>query len=504
VTGPGDAHPAPPDVSLEQLSYLLALGAESPTLDYKQSCNPSEPGERMEIAKDVAAMQILGGYLVIGADSSGTPVPPGIPTDQQPLWDEARLRPALAKYLPEPLELHTAVHTIDDTVLAIVRVSPNTRGLCVIKAEGKYTPTGKKEKIVFRPGDVFARHGTSSERWNQSDIDRIVEGIVDARKEQWRTDLAADMAALSEAQASQSLAAGPIGTLTWKLDAATFDRITLELFRTGDDIALRTFLLGAPAEAGVLLDANGFDDLGTLIGRLASLAANALVYRRREWFDETQAALVAVYRQGYDSHGYQRNDVNAPRLWLLVLEHVLALGAVAVRQKDWPAVRALAVQAPNELDGTWRTWLRHGFTMANRSKLLDDGGTSKSILTTSLERIAANPALAAGAGSPDEALTSLCQFDILAAVALIGASGQVTNRDWYPSFAAFYATRSEPAVIALLRDDAMRRDLFSPGDDMLADALRLISQEASAASRSINGWFGFDSREVLAFLDEHP
>lgn len=65
-------------MTLEQLEHLLAVGHESEQLDYKRACNLNDKRAVVELAKDVAAMQIVGGYIVIGADNQGTPVSPGV------------------------------------------------------------------------------------------------------------------------------------------------------------------------------------------------------------------------------------------------------------------------------------------------------------------------------------------------------------------------------------------------------------------------------------------
>lgn len=494
------------DVSYEQLTYLLELGAESATLDYKAGCDLNATRDRVEIAKDIGAMQIRGGFIVIGVDDTGTPVPPGVPPDQHSLWDEAQLRPKVAKWLPEPFELHTAVHAVDDTSIVIVRVGRNQRGMAVFKADGQYSANSGKTTGVFRAGDVFARHGTSSERWRQDDIEDVIENLVAARKEQWRADLAADLAALGVAQTAQTLAAGPIGALSWKVDSATFDSAVLELFRADDDIALRSFILSAAGDARGLVDAQDWDELATLVARLTALAANAITYRRPEWFRAAIEALGTVYRSGFDpQHGYDRPDISSPQLWLLLVEHLLGLGAIAVRAKDWAAVSAIALQEPGGAGEHYRSWLRHGLTMASRANLLNDGGQSKSLLTLARDRIAANPSLSAGFANDDnDALTALCQFDLLAALTTIAATGNVNDRDWYPNFARFFTSRSEPAVVELLSNPDMRAELFPLDDATLSTALRVLSRSAGNQGVAYHGWFDFESAKVQTFLRQHP
>lgn len=56
----------------------------------------------VELAKDVGAIQVGAGYIVIGVDSHGAPSGDLDGVDRRP-FDEARLNPRLLQYLPPPL-----------------------------------------------------------------------------------------------------------------------------------------------------------------------------------------------------------------------------------------------------------------------------------------------------------------------------------------------------------------------------------------------------------------
>lgn len=73
----------------EKLSELLGVQTELATLEYKSECDLSQAEGLVEIAKDIGAMGILGGYLVVYADDMGTPT--GLPAGQAGLFDEAAL-----------------------------------------------------------------------------------------------------------------------------------------------------------------------------------------------------------------------------------------------------------------------------------------------------------------------------------------------------------------------------------------------------------------------------
>jgi hypothetical protein len=62
-----------PNVTKDKLLQLLEEGAESQTLDFKETCDLSSKEDLVEVAKDVGAMQVDGGFIVVGVDSQGRP-----------------------------------------------------------------------------------------------------------------------------------------------------------------------------------------------------------------------------------------------------------------------------------------------------------------------------------------------------------------------------------------------------------------------------------------------
>lgn len=499
---PAQRRGAEDSVTLEQLEYLLGLGHETHALDYKVSCDLGERRAIVELAKDVASMQIDGGYIVVGADNAGVPVPPGIPDRDRQKFDEANLRPKLATYVPEPFELHTAIHTIGDCALAVIRVVPRPDGFCVFVKDGTYDDERGKQ-TVFRQGEVFARHGTSNERWRQSDVDRIRQSMASTLKESWWAEREEDQRRREGiTQGAQQVIYGPVTSYTWHIDAATFDAATLELFRANDDIPLRRLLNEASADATEAVAAGDIDELTTIIARVVAVAAQAITYRRPPWFNEALDSLFRIYKSGFDAQGYNRSTGTSEDLWLVMIEHVLGLGALAVRQSDWGAVHALAVTPPGGAGESYASWLRHGLTMAARSSRLDD---AKSLVTRAAERVAEIPSLRPDIAADDSnVISSICQFDMLAVLTIIAATGSLSGSNWYPNFARFYSMRTEPAVQQLLADAEMRATLFPRPDNELAAALREVDRMSRREGVRFSGWTGFGSAIIERLLKANP
>jgi hypothetical protein len=76
-------------------------------------------------------------------------------------------------------------------------------------------------------------------------------------------------------------------------------------------------------------------------------------------------------------------------------------------------------------------------------------------------------------------LDSVCQFDALGCLVVIGERGTANSDNFYPSFAGYYSRRTEPAIALLVRDAMMRRELFDADDRSLADALVAIFERAA-------------------------
>ena len=157
-------------VDAEALAQLLALGGERDWVDFKSQCDLSEKRDLVEIVKDIGALMMTGGYLVIGADDHGRPA--GEPVHLE-LFDTATLHAKVAKYVSGPFELRVGRHQYQGQTFVLIYVVPHPDGMCVFASSGNYTEPGKGQRQAFRVGDVFARHGTSSEPWNQHDIAAI-------------------------------------------------------------------------------------------------------------------------------------------------------------------------------------------------------------------------------------------------------------------------------------------------------------------------------------------
>jgi hypothetical protein len=498
-----------PLVSAEKLRQLLDEQTESVSLDFKSVCDLHDTGSLVELVKDIGAMEVHGGFVVIGADDQGQPAG-DMPSDIAALFDEARLRAKLRKWIPEPLALLSARHDVVGGSMVLLYVGPNPQGFAIFQADGQYVDAQAHQKTAFRKGDVFARHGTASEPWSQNDLEYVFARVVESRKEEWRRELAPDFARLQAGSEGRQLATAPASALTWNLDAVSFEGAIIEQLRANDDIPLKLLLERLPADVRTLAQLGGqVVELSTLFDRVISVAALGLRLDRPKTAEAAIEATGSLYEIGFE---IQREPaawaITSSAYWLELLERVMGLGALAVRLKCWDVVRLLALRRGDADDWRhWRSWLGHGLTMAARSNLLveqEDGrDVQRSLLSLAHRLVARSEWLRPGlAGDEERILDSLCQFDALAALAVIGETGPLSG--FYPNFSRFYSNRTVPVIARLISDDALRQAIFPKSDQELADALRGLDAQARQAGFRFNGWDGYEDERVGAFLRDNP
>jgi hypothetical protein len=494
-----------PVLTVEKLRECLNEQHEQAALDYKRSMDLKTTKDVLELAKDVGAFQAEpnGGYIVVGADGHGAPVDDMSDVDKLQ-FDEARLRSRLEGFFSAPIDLGSAVHSIDGKTLVLIYVGPAKNGWNIFARNGEYQdPVSRQSRFVFREGEVFVRRGTSSVRWRSEDQERLLRQVMAVRRESWRKELREELSATTEVRTSvENLRRGGKGeALSWRLDAAGFDELVLQLLRNVDDIPLRRMLFEARRDA-TSLHRSGSNELADAIDRVAELAALALAYRRSEWFEVAVDTLVRIYENGFDHRGFEIGNRASVELWLEVVSRVHALGALATRLEAWGAVAHLASRRPRGEQFKWYgSWLRHGLTMAARANMVD--GESNLIAR------GANVARRLEALCPDtdpadeELVTSLCQFDVYGCFNVMGARRSTDSGNFYPSFSRYQSYRSEPAFVRLIDDVDVRTQIFGEDLEWLAVCMKELIYRAEHEGMRYMSWMGLNDERIQLFLTEH-
>ena len=491
---------------------LLSSGAERTGLDFKMTCDLDERQATVEIVKDIAAFAVYGGYIVIGADDRGSPSGQ-LSAKQAALFDEARLRPKIERYV-HGIPLRSQSFQIDGKWIAVVCVLPHPDGWAVFNQDGSYEDANHKRKTVFRIGEVFSRHGSSSERWTQQDAHAIRTEIRRQETERARQELRDEFAhLLARGTAAQAAARGPVSTFTWDLDLETLTGAIIEQLRSDDLIPLRLLLNGAPAR---VIDEASAEDGGVddLLDRLVSLAGTFSVLDRDAEVREVIDAFSSIYDALTVPYAVDRSDLRvAPNaLRFRLITRMYALGALLLRREQWPLVRYIAAIRPNGVadgDWYWSNWLVHADVMAARAGLhsrdVQGQDVYRGTLLYAQEHIAAVPALHPDLPIDDDRIvTSLCQFSLLACLVAIDTRYEKNPDPFLAQFGTFYSTRTDPILVRVLKDRVLRDVVFPQDDGRLAEAMRLIAYNASHMARGFDGWNGYRATEILEFLEHHP
>jgi hypothetical protein len=507
-------------VSDEKLAELLALQTEYPELDYKRTLDLSTTEDAVELAKDVGAMQVRGGYIVIGVDGHGAPVDNLDNADMRP-FDEASLTPKMLRWLPRPLELRTSVSERDGHRVVLVYVGRHLGGCAFFTADGQYEKRGRLV-VAFRQGDVFWREGTRSVRMTQDGLEHVIARRVADARAAWFTEQhelrRQERVDLETAYEGRRLIEGPLGTVNLDMDGRELSAAALEFLRRGDTIGLTHLMSDARARARAFIDRDEIEtELGDILDKLGCLAATFLQYERPEWFDRVIGLLVEIYSMPLSEgdalrFGYSTGidpTARAPRVWLEIVERIFGLGALAVRLRHWSTIRLLARQYPERLTDYDRGWLRHAITMISRAEHLQeerDGRTVEiSLLSLARNVVARLECLRPdGISAEDElVLTSLAQFDLLWNVVAIADAHEASGRTFYPSFARVRQDRIQPAADRLLADLSMRSALNVESDEALASALADVGDVARSEGWRYDGFRGWDHTPVQTFIAEH-
>lgn len=286
-------------------------------------------------------------------------------------------------------------------------------------------------------------------------------------------------------------------------------------------------LRAAAAQAQQLVlvpESTAATDLIVLLDRITGLAALALDLRRSIFMGMAVQTLLDLYGWAVeDLRVHTSAHRLVPVLWLRIAERLYALGALAVRLKDWTVVRKLAVAPVPELirEHRSRTWHRDALTQTSRAGLFTEqqpGGNTRelSLLLFAHAVAAADPVLrpdmpgevATSYIGRDPLLDSLCQFDLLVTV-VSGVAADATDEKAllavsYPNYARADNRRANQIVEPLVFDPIVRQALL-PGieDRQLAVVLELADRVARQAAQSFWGWEGYTDPAVRAFVSGH-
>ena len=165
------------------LQVALAADAETASIEFKSSFDPSQSPDWPELVKDIVAMANSGGgAIIIGLDDHGQPS--GHDASHLLQLDPADITNKVQKYTGYQFS-EFSLHSLSKAGVTLlgVRLFPTTTPL-VFEKPGTYDAGGGNQKSAFREGSLYFRHGAKSEPANNDDIRAAFEkGLESARQE---------------------------------------------------------------------------------------------------------------------------------------------------------------------------------------------------------------------------------------------------------------------------------------------------------------------------------
>ena len=161
-------------------SRLLKRGTEakrsSKRVALKEDFDSGDPGDWLELVRDVAAIANSGGGVVV--------VRSAIPLEEELLHEQ------LARYVEpdfEAFELHDVVRGGERETAVVVEGAAGAP--LVFSAEGRYRDGEGRQHVVFTPGGLFFRHGAKSEPPTGDDVRDFIRRQLDATRQQWLANI---------------------------------------------------------------------------------------------------------------------------------------------------------------------------------------------------------------------------------------------------------------------------------------------------------------------------
>lgn len=447
-----------------KIRSLLGQGSEYEKLDYKRTLDITDKHSVIEIAKDIAAMlSSEGGSILVGADDSGVQVS-DLTDAEYDKFDETKLRNALKKYITEPINVVCSMAKVDGFNHLLIECGDYPNGFVVFKIDGQYRDAAGKDKLAFRQGEVFVRHGSASERWEQHDIERILKAQIAKQKSAWLKDAELIIARMGS------------GTVTPSLESeAHLKQIITDFKKKLSDNTLN------------------LSEIENAVSDVSLIAVTAVSEDNEKLFKDSVAAIMVLYKAGFDHRGNWRlnNTFNPVDLWHEILLRAPIIGGFCIENKKYLWAKYLVLQKVPGDDGRhFSNWYRHALTMASRSnKFIDSKDGKKNQLLSLSVDITQNDGQFKQATnwSADEAITYCVQFDYFASMIALDDIQAIDSSAFYTSFAFFNKDLIMQLLVDLLLDNAVKKSVFKSSDEHLAFIIQKIDELASGEN-----FFGWD------------
>ena len=511
------------DLSEDKLRTLLhfaqEMKAELDELDFKGSFDMSGTPDKVELAKDVVAMNnTRGGYILLGVANDGTPV--GLSKEQYDNLDPTPLSNKVNEYaIPQEASLRLAKHelsfeSVEEPRYFGLLYCPRRRGLPIMMSkDGNYQDPNRPGHHLhaFRKHDVYVRRGAQSKPMQPEDMQRFFGEALAGSKESWMEDITKLMAESEKVGRASQLAHEELTAATLIIDSAAFWRILISLYRNHDTaglldlIDLGTQLIDSKWNEGHSLS---FEEakklvagqLDIVLDKLTLIAASATRLDNPAIFQESIGSLARVYSLRWGGEivqGVPESTRVLLRRWApsAVMTRIYAIGGYAIFKQRHASI----------LDILGLPVITTGLGLQQKDLLVKHPeryryGEEASIFFESAEQYLQERATLLGIMQQEkrDVLDWLCQFDVLAGYV------RWQQEEWIGLFYFRDARLSAPIIeLTLHKPD----EILGPYYDAqsFADYLRAIEAIGRRRFGAVHMWM-LDRLppDVQRFLHEHP
>jgi hypothetical protein len=295
--------------------------------------------------------------------------------------------------------------------------------------------------------------------------------------------------------------------IAWDIDSQAFESVFQQLLINGQDAPVRLMLIQSRSiVAQSLARKDPLIDHSIVLDRLISMAALTVQLSKAELFSEIITALHRIYEVPITSDGLSTKWPHGVvhELWENVLIRLYGLGGLVVRLERWEFLPLIFdKKVRGETNYQYGNWIRHGITMAAQSRPYPSNS-----VTPEFNPIASATTLTASTQAvrpesfddEDHWLSSICQFDFLNCVYRQLHDRRDTQASYYPSFAIYRSSRTEPIAVRLITDTEMRGLISPVASERLASALEAVGELAERVSTRINGWSGYYDPSIRTMI----
>ncbi len=465
------------DVIEEKIRTLLSQGSEHEKLDYKRLIDLDEKHDEVEITKDIAAMLSTGGgSLLLGADDNGIPSS-DFTKELYDKFDETKLRGKLKRYINEPFEVRVSGAQIDGHYFRLIECDEYEDGFVVIKSIGQYNVGGQRDKVIFVPGDVFVRHGSASEKWQQHDIKRIVKSQVDKVKVNWIKDAHLLMTGLNNVTDPNAESKDVLKTVF-----KDFRKRLNNSEISNSDITLT-------------------------VDKITAISIQAAQSNNTELFELSIKTLHDTYGLGFDTQGSwrQNNGFDPVNLWYEILIRLPLIGGACIEAGEYMYAKKVVLQGVQGTDSEfYSNWYRHAFTMSVRASYTprDSDNQPMSFLSATTALFREDPLYRELLDwDSDSGRVYIVRFDYLAGIFIMDSSQNNDVSETYPSFAFYEKNKIVPMVIDIILDDQKRVWLFKSKKENIAYIIKALDLVAEQESRHF--WrTRWQNTQISEFLED--